>query len=367
MPLPPQYLNEFEEADGYLDFASIGPPSRRVRDKVHAAMDVVAGGGGRMIEEAIGLYQAARATAGAFIGEDARNVTFVPATSVGLFQIAFGLHQGNVVVAAHEFPANVYPWQRAAQRGGPEVRFVDCPNNIVTADALRSAVDDETVAVAVSLVDFATGHRPALAPLRELAPNALLVVDAIQGFGAVPVTLDECDVIVTGGQKWLRSGWGSGMLAVGDAAMDRLESHLTGWYGVEDFLVFDQEFHDPRPDAEQFQEGSPPIFGGVAVQAAIDVIELAGIDAVHRAVVDRVCEIEELVRSRGGEVLAPWRSADERAGILNWRLPTEPATQTWERLMAAGVICVERIPGWIRVAPHASTTDATVRMLADVL
>ena len=35
--------------------------------------------------------------------------------------------------------------------------------------------------------------------------------------------------------------------------------------------------------------------------------------------------------------------------------------------MAAGIICVERIPGWIRVAPHASTSDETVAMLAEAV
>lgn len=367
MTLPAEYLAEFDEADGYLDFASIGPPSRNVRDSVRSAMDVVAAGGGRMIEQAVALYEEAREKAARFLGGEARNVTFVPATSDGLFRVAFGLHGGNVVVAAHEFPANTYPWRRAAQRGGPEVRFVECSRGRVTVDALRDALDSDTRAVSVSLVDFATGHRPRLDPLRELAGDALLVVDAIQGLGAVPVSLDDCDVIVAGGQKWLRSGWGSGVLAVTDRGLERLESHLTGWYGVEDFLVFDQQWHRPRPDAEQFQEGSPPIFGGVAVGAAVDVIDIAGIHEIHRAVLDRVCQIEDLVRSRGGEILEPWDTDAERAGIVNWRLSSEPATVTWERLMAAGVICVERMPGWIRVAPHASTSDRTMAMLAYAL
>ena len=367
MSLSSDFLDQFEEADGYLDFASIGPPSRHVRESVRAAMDVVAAGGGRMIEEAIGLYEAARVKAGAFVGADAENVTFIPTASVGLFQVAFGLHGGNVVVAKHEFPANTYPWQRAADRGGPEVRFVECPNGVVTAAALADAVDDETRAISVSFVDFATGHRPALGPLRDLAGDALLVVDAIQGFGAVPITLNECDVIITGGQKWLRSGWGSGLLAAGERALERIDSSLTGWYGVEDFLVFDQVWHAPRPDAEQYQEGSPSVFGGVAVGAAIDVIDMVGIDAVHEAVVDRVAGIETLLRARGAVLLEPWATPYERAGILNWRLPNEPATQTWERLIAAGIICVERIPGWIRVAPHASTSDETIALLAEVV
>lgn len=367
MTLPQEYLDEFEEADGYLDFASIGPPSRRVRHAVQDAMDVVAAGGGRMIEVAIGLYEEARTAAARLVGGAARHITFVPATSDGLFQVAFGLHGGNVVVARHEFPANTYPWRRAHDRGGPEVRFVDCPHGVVGPEAIREAVDADTRAVSVSMVDFATGHRPRLDAIRDVAGDALFVVDAIQGFGAVPITLDECDVIVAGGQKWLRSGWGSGVLATGDRALERLRSDLTGWFGVEEFLVFDEKWHEPRADAEQFQEGSPPIFGGVAVGAAVDVIDIAGIDLVHRAVAERVDEITRIIRTRGGEILEPWDSDAERAGILNWRLPSEPASATWERLKAAGVVCVERVPGWIRVAPHASTSDRTLAMLAEAL
>lgn len=365
--LPQDYLAQFEEADGYLDFASIGPPSLHVRENVRNAMDVVAAGGGRMIEEAIRLYEQARAVTAKFVGGESRNVTFIPAASVGLFQVAFGLRGGNVVVAKHEFPANTYPWRRAADRGGPEVRFVECPRGVVSAEAIRETVDGDTRAVAVSFVDFATGHRPDLASLRDVAGDALLVVDSIQGFGALPITLAQCDVIVTGGQKWLRSGWGSGVLAVGDRALDRLESDLTGWYGVEDFLTFDQRWHAPRNDAEQFQEGSPPIFGGVAVGAAIDVIDMAGIGVIESAVLGRVAEIEAIVRSRGGEILEPWDTGGERSGIVNWRLRDEAATETWGRLKAAGIVCVERMPGWIRTAPHASTSDETMRMLAEAL
>ena len=61
-------------------------------------------------------------------------VTPVPSTSAGLFQVAFGLigAGGNVVVPTHEFPANLYPWLRAAEAGGPEVRLLDCPDGTRT-------------------------------------------------------------------------------------------------------------------------------------------------------------------------------------------------------------------------------------------
>ena len=46
-------------------------------------------------------------------------------------------------------------------------------------------------------------------------------------------------------------------------------------------------------------------------------IDSAGIDGVARAVIDRVCEIEDLLREKGAELLEPWGSDGERAGILN--------------------------------------------------
>ncbi len=49
----------------------------------------------------------------------------------------------------------------------------------------RTSIRD-TSAVALSSVDYSTGFRADLDAMRELAGDALLVVDAIQGFGAFP-------------------------------------------------------------------------------------------------------------------------------------------------------------------------------------
>ena len=196
--------------------------------------------------------------------------------SAGIFQVAFGLlgAEGNVVLPAHEFPANVYPWMRAADVGGPEVRLVPCPDGRVTAERLAPAVDAATRAVAVSLVDFVTGFRVDLEELRAAFPGPLLVVDGIQGLGAVAASLAPADVLVAGGQKWMRAGWGSGVMAVGDRALERLAPTLTGWTGVERFLDFTAPPPHPILDAaDRFQEGSPPFLGTLQLGAAAEVIE----------------------------------------------------------------------------------------------
>jgi len=367
--LPAAYLEQFSEPPGYLEFASTGPVPLRVREAVAGALEAVAAPRASAWEEVAGSYDGALAAMARLLAVRPDQVTPVPSTSAGLFQAAFGLigKGGNVVVPAHEFPANIYPWLRAAEAGGPEVRLIDCPDGRVTPERVAAAVDEHTAAVSVSLVDFVTGFRVDVAGLRAACGRALLVIDAIQGLGAVEAALDPADVLVAGGQKWMRAGWGSGVMAVGEGARERLAPTLTGWWGVQGFLDFGlAPPHAPRDTAGRFQEGSPPYFGALQMGAAVEVIELAGIRAIEAAIRERVAALEEAVRAAGAEVLAPWRGPEERAGILCFRLPGEEAAATVARLAEAGLVVSCR-SGWVRVAPHASTPLETAGRLGESL
>ncbi len=56
-------------------------------------------------------------------------------------------------------------------------------------------------------------------------------MDAIQAFGVARMAWDAADVVVAGGQKWLRAGWATGFAALSDRALESLEPVLTGWTG----------------------------------------------------------------------------------------------------------------------------------------
>jgi selenocysteine lyase/cysteine desulfurase len=367
--VPRAYLDEFSEPAGYLEFASTGPVSHRVRAAVDRALAALETPEGAAVEPFVDWYRSATERAARLLGTAPERVAVLDTTSTGLFHVAFGLigTAGNVVVAAHEFPANVYPWLRARDAGGPVLRLIDVPDLRVTPERIAAAVDRETVAVAVSLVDFRTGFAVDLPGLREAAGDALLVVDGIQGIGAIRARLDPADVIVAGGQKWLRAGWGAGLMAVSDRALDRLAPTLTGWVGVADFLdTATPAPHAALADAGRFQVGSPPMLGAVRLAAALEVLEIAGIEAIERVVRDRVERLLDVVAAAGAEVLAPWRFPGERAGILTFRLPEEDPAVTAARLEAAGLVVSQRA-GWLRVAPHASTVPEAAGMLAEAL
>jgi selenocysteine lyase/cysteine desulfurase len=364
-----EYLSEFDENDGYLNFASVGPPSRSARVAAGDVLDEVALGDQAATQIIGPAYQKARSEIADALGVENGMATSVPSTSAGIMQIAFGLigSGGNVVVPASEFPANRYPWLRAASVGGPEVRAVEIADGRVDPDALADAIDGETRLVAVSLVDYMTGFRVDVDAIAEAAGDALVLVDGIQGLGAVEADLGSADIFVAGGQKWLRAGFSAGVMAVSPRVFDRLEPTLTGWWSVEDGYAF--EVPPPHPalaTADRFLEGSPNLLGAVAAAAALGVVDGGGTDEIEAAVLERSGAVLDLVRSLDAEVIAPWRSDRERAGIITFRLPGLPATEAVDSLASVGFVVSER-NGWIRVSPHATTPMRVIEALGAAL
>ena len=365
--VPASYLAEFAEPPGYLDFARVGPPSRRVVATLAAAAGEVHAANPGMLDQLDAGTAAARQRAARLLDTCLDQVALAPSTSAGLFAVALGLPAGNVVVPAGEFPANRYPWARAAAVHGGEVRWLAAPDGRVTADRVAELVDRHTTAVVVSLVDHQTGFRPNLDALREAAGDALLVVDAIQGLGAVKTTLEPADVLVSGGQKWLRAGFGNALLACSTRALDRLQPVLSGWTGVED--PFEPGHPVPRPaldGAERFSLTVFNPFAGSALAAALELVEETGIAAIEAAITHRIRALELAVRWAGAEVLAPWRTPAERAGILSFRVPGWDPEVLVARLAAAG-LTVSEWAGWVRLAPHATTPLEAADWLADAV
>jgi selenocysteine lyase/cysteine desulfurase len=366
--LPWAYLAEFSEPDGYLDFAGIGPVSRRVEEALNAetaAIREAAEPLGTRFERTIGDAIAGSAR---LLGAPPDNVGIVASTGVGLFHVAFGLSGGNVVVPAGEFPANLYPWFRAEEAGIiDQVRSVPVPDGRLVVDVLRPYVDSDTEVIAHSSIDYLTGFRADLEAMRELAGDALLVVDAIQGFGAFPLTLEPADVVIAGSQKWLRAGMGAAVMAVSSRAMERLEPTLSGWLAVAEPFGFELPVPQPvHASALRYQMSAPPLTAAAALTPAFEVLDLAGIDVISAAVLARSAAVEEAARRAGADVLAPWRSDSERSGVVSLRMPNEAPEATLARLTSDGYTASVR-RGWLRLSPHATSPLATIEYLARVL
>jgi selenocysteine lyase/cysteine desulfurase len=354
------YADQFEEPEGYLDFARYGPPSHAVLAATAEALGRSARAGHDTVDELMRADLRARQSAARLAGTDPDHTVLIPNTSTGLFQAAFGIPSGTVLVPSGDFPANHYPWRRAAAAGLTVPRWLTGEQNgWITADTVRAALTDDVVAVSLSAVDFRTGHRADLAAVRDvIGPDRLLIVDAIQGFGVAEIPWQVADVVVTGGQKWLRASWSTGFATLSDRALERLHPTLTGWTGVEDVALFDDEEHPAAPDARRMSLTNLSPIAAAALAAALELLEQVGVAAVEAHIRMRVDQLIDTVRSCGGRVLSATEPA-RRAGIVSFHLPgTDPATVA-KALHEHGVTPSRRSDS-LRLSAHASTTLSAI-------
>jgi selenocysteine lyase/cysteine desulfurase len=198
----------------------------------------------------------------------ARRVAIIPAVSYGIALVARNTQAErgqNVVLAAEQFPSNVYAWRRLARERGLHLRTVAAPGSAARAaewnDSLLDAIDRDTAVVALPHVHWTDGTRFDLvrigARAREL--GAALVVDATQSVGALPFDQAriQADAIVCAAYKWLLGPYGIGLAWLGPRFDDAepLEDTWIGREGSEDFrglVLYNDAF---QPGAARFDVG----------------------------------------------------------------------------------------------------------------
>lgn len=348
------YLAEFDEPTGYVDFARFGPPGRSVLTTSETLLRWSTRPGPSTVDELMTEEPRARAAAARLCGTSPGHVVLLPNTSLGLIQAAFGC-RGEVLVPAGDFPSNTYPWARAQQADRVKVDWL---LGTATPQGIAEALTARTTAVTVSAVDFRSGYRMDLAALRETVGDRLLIVDGIQGFGAVTEAWAAADVLVVGGQKWLRAGWGTGFAVMSDRALDRLEPLVSSWTGVQEPTLFDDRIHEPADTAARWNiTNLNPVTSG-ALATALELVERVGVAAIEARITERVAMLADAVRSGGGRIKS------QGSNILTFDTPDLDATGA--ALRAAGIAATVR-GDHIRLSPHASTSPETVEAIRATL
>lgn len=360
-----QFLATFPDEPGYLDWATFGPVSASVRDGTSA--DIALLSGIRASSYALAgerIVQAQTAVA-ELLGADADEVTLQPSSTHALSQVLYGL-QGTVIAGRGEFPSISVTLERAAalSNGALAARWLTPPDGRITADAVAASLDDEVTAVAVSHVDFRTGYRTDLAALRDLlGPHRLLIVDAVQSFGAVDEDFSCADVVVGHAYKWLRAGRGTGFARFSQAALERIAPVLSGRTGAEGTELPVDVLPPAAASARAFTVSAPDVFAAGRLAVAASDVRDVGIAAVAARISDHVDRLIESADRAGIPVMSP-RERARRAGIVVLR-PQAPARLA-AALASAGLVFTARGAD-IRVAPHAGTDAATLRQFDETL
>ncbi|MBU6495509.1 MAG: aminotransferase class V-fold PLP-dependent enzyme [Acidobacteria bacterium] len=350
------YSAHFSAEPGYLDFARFGPPSHDVNTVSSKCLSSVSRGFAP-IDDLQEVHKRVRAQIASLTGRPSEDaVTFASSTSVANTMVAMALPadpRSEIVLSPREFPANVYPWIRANAFGGPAVRWLETDNGLVTPESVARQLTPATVGVVVSAVDFRTGYRADLAALREVVGDRLLLVDAIQGFGAVDAPWHLADALMVGGQKWLRAGWGTGFISLSDRAVERLGDGLAGWLAVESPFDYDGTVHPTRRDGQRMMITTPDLVAVARLSSALDLLSDLGIAEMNSAITERTTYVRSVV-SRAGGVLLSNVAVESYSGITSFHLPGASPQQLHERLKTDGIL-VTCHDSYVRLSVHATT------------
>ena len=355
-----EYTGGFLEEPGYLDYAGVGPISRTVQQELNGQAELFARARFGSLQQLVHEDERVRAAASALTGFPADQIAFQPSTSQGLMHTMFGL-TGEVLLSAGEFPSLPVAAQRAAEAlHAVTPRWLETEHGKATPSEIREQLTDATTAVAVSLVDSRTGYVADLDGIRQVIGDRLLIVDAIQGFGVVDAPYEVADVVATGGQKWVRAGWGTGFLALSERALAQVTPVFSGWAGTDLVEPWDQ-VPPYSHSARAFTVSNPDRVAQACLASALEEIAAVGVAEISKAVAERAERVIELADEYGLYVSSS-RAENERAGIVVIEPEPESLTKLTASLHNHGV-SVRNRGAAVRVSAHAGTTEETLAML----
>ncbi len=306
-----------------------------------------------------------------FLNASPNEVAFTKNTSEGLNVAANAvpLTAGdNVVLIEGDHPNNAYAWLNL-KRKGVQVRFVKLQDNeVATAQTFAPHIDERTKVITLSHVTFHAGQIHDLASIGKLCKEhgILLVVDAMQSVGVVPVDVKALgiSVLAAGTHKGMLVPQGLGILYVRDG-LDELQPAYVAMSSVArppaDYVARPDDL-ELRADAGRFEYGNLNLPDLHALAASIDLIQSIGVPEISRHVTalgDRlIAHLDEL----GVELVGP-RDRSQRSHIYVLKLPV----QKWADHFARHQVRVSPERGGIRVSFGMFNNPEDVDQLAEVI
>lgn len=355
----------------FFDHAAVAPITRRAQQAMADWAADMSANGDVHEPQWVQRVEAVRGLAAQLIGADPLDVAFVKNTSEGIGIVAEGFPWqagDNVVTAAEEYPANIYPWMNLAARG-VELRRVESRERRLHLDDVRAALDNRTRVVSLSAVEFASGFRNDLDAIGTMCRErgAYFLVDAIQSLGVLPLDVRRTpiDFLAADGHKWMLGPEGAGIFYARSELVERLHPVGVGWNSVIRSRDFSRIDFQLKPHAGRWESGTLNVAGITALGASLALLLEVGIPAIA----ERVLELTDYLcaeAARIGLEVYSSRWPGEKSGIVSLIAPMAELRSLVARCRAERVVINHRL-GRLRVSPHAYNTPDEIARLISLL
>ncbi len=362
----------------YLNSASISLMPQPAIDRMVEFQKKIAGGGTiGFDEEAETLaLEGARNEAASLLHAHPDEVSVLSSATEGICSFAWSLDLkpgGNVVSTDADFPSVVYPWRRLGQEKGLEVRLAKNHDGIVDEQELEKLVDDRTVTISISHVEYGTGQRFDLRWLSELAHShgAFLLVDATQSAGLIPIDVgrDGIDALVASGYKGLLGPFGAAIFYLKQELVQKLTPPLAGWRSTETPYNLDANVLNFARGARKFEFSTMSYSSAVGLAESMRYLKTIGSSAVTEHVLSLSEKLTHTIQNNHrlpqATTLTP-ESESRHASIASFRFKGRDQSSIAAELVKQGIIVSQRFNG-VRFSFHAYNTEQDLTRANQVL
>lgn len=234
------------------------------------------------------------------------------------------------------FPSDLYMASGLSQSLGKGHKLLT-----VAPEDIAANLTDEVAVLMITEVDYRSGRLHDMVELTKKAHQvgALTVWDLAHSAGALPVDLTgaKADFAVGCTYKYLNSGpGGPAFIYVAPHLLEIAKPALSGWLGHEAPFAFDLDYRSGS-GIERMRVGTPPVLQMAALEAALDVWNIADIHAVRARSIALTNLFIELVESTCPELeLASPREPSMRGSQISFQ--TENGYAIMQALISKGVI-----------------------------
>ncbi|UNK79269.1 kynureninase [Sphingopyxis granuli] len=287
------------------------------------------------------------------IGAAPGEVVVCDSTSQNLFKVlsaAVALRPGRrvLILEGSNFPTNNYIAEGVAAATGGRVEVRLCEK-----DEIAEAIDEDTIAVAITHVHYKSGHVHDMAAItaRAHAAGALSIWDLCHSAGAMPVDLNGAGVDFAVGctYKYLNGGPGSpAFLFAAQRHQGQALQPVTGWWGHAAPFAFEPGYR-PQQGIRQYLIGTQQILSMALAEVGLDIhlsADMGAIRAKSMALTDLFIRLVEQRCAGHGFTLASPRAAEARGSQVSFA--HAHGYPIMRALIAAGVIGDFRAPDTVR-------------------
>lgn len=364
----------------WLNAAASSPTARPVFDAMQGHLAETMQSGDLGYHRWARFKEELRARLATHLHASPHELAFTQSTSFGFHVIgqmlkARGITE--VLTLETEFPSTTLPmlYDGLTMRG---VRRR--PDGSYPLADIANAVTPRTGAIAVSVVQYASGYRVDLEGLAALCRDRDLVfcLNAAQGLGQVPLDVKRLGVsfLAATSHKWFMGGYGVGMLFIDDEWLRETQLPMGGWLSVAPHEQFQTWMHATREDdATGFtargtrirqEAGALEVGGGAwvglyGVDAALTLHEQLGVEntLAHNVSLQQV--LREGLRSRGFTPNTP-DTPETLSGICVVPVQGDPAEVVRTLVREAQIVTTAR-GGGVRISTHAYNSAEDVEQL----